>query len=157
MLAYRVQKAQHVATCLTGEGARLYGGRWNPPGVALVYAAATPELAFLETLVHLDGMPLNRLPPYVLVTLALPDEIVEVVPLTDLPSGWDHTPFPPVVPSFLLPRLSPAYPVLAFAVPSVVLPTSPSRNILLNPSHPRMGLVMIQGVLPIRFDERLRS
>lgn len=88
MLVYRIQKAQHAATCLTCEGARLYGGRWNRPGVALVYAAATPELALLETLVHLDGTPLSRLPPYVLVTLALPDDAVEVIAPTDLPVEW---------------------------------------------------------------------
>ena len=37
---------------LTGHGSRLFGGRWNPVGVALVYASLTPETAMAETLAH---------------------------------------------------------------------------------------------------------
>jgi RES domain-containing protein len=39
---------------LNGEGARLYGGRYNPRGVPAVYAAESISLASLEVLVHLD-------------------------------------------------------------------------------------------------------
>ncbi|NQT41230.1 MAG: RES family NAD+ phosphorylase [Planctomycetes bacterium] len=35
---------------LTGEGSRRCGGRWNPPGLAAVYASLTPETAMAETL-----------------------------------------------------------------------------------------------------------
>ncbi len=35
-----------------GEGARLYGGRWNSPGIPLVYAATHVSLALLEQFVH---------------------------------------------------------------------------------------------------------
>ena len=157
MLVYRIQKRQHADACLTGEGARRYGGRWNPPGTPLVYAAATPELALLETLVHLDGTPLRKLPPYVQITLELPGNAVETIPLNELPDGWDRAVFPLALPRFLLPRLRPDYPALAFAVPSVVLASSPSRNILINPLHPRSSEVMIQSIAALEFDERLRG
>ena len=39
---------------LSGEGARLYGGRWNSPGRPLVCAAETAALPVLEVRVHLD-------------------------------------------------------------------------------------------------------
>jgi RES domain-containing protein len=39
-------------TGLDGEGARLYGGRWNSEGTALVYAATQLSLAIIEVLVH---------------------------------------------------------------------------------------------------------
>ena len=39
---------------LSGEGARLYGGRWNFPGRPVVYAAEAAALAVLEVRVHLD-------------------------------------------------------------------------------------------------------
>jgi RES domain-containing protein len=39
-------------TGLDGEGARLYGGRWNSEGTALVYAATRLSLAVIEVLVH---------------------------------------------------------------------------------------------------------
>lgn len=140
---------------LSGESARLYGGRWNPEGVPLVYTAASPELALLETLVHLDGTPLSDLPPNVLVTLALPDNALETIAEADLPPGWHTQPAPDAIARFLLPRLQPTNPYLGFAVPSSVL-ASPTRNILLNPLHPLMPQVQVVSVTPLAFDGRLR-
>ena len=154
-LVYRIQKRQFVDTVLTGEGARLNGGRWNPPGTALLYTSATPELALLETLVHLDGTPIRDLPPFVRVTIELPDAIETVEP-SDLPTDWDSLKFPDTLPYFLLSKLVPTYPALAFSVPSVILNRSPSRNILINPLHPLMSQVKIVEVLPHEFDQRLR-
>jgi RES domain-containing protein len=50
---YRLVRAERAADALSGEGARLYGGRWNPPGTAVVYASESRALAVLETFVHL--------------------------------------------------------------------------------------------------------
>lgn len=156
LLAYRVQKRRHLDTALTGEGARRTGGRWNPVDVPLVYASTSPELAFLETMVHLDGTPLADLPPFVLLTLELPADAVVEIRQVDLPGGWDQHPYPDLVPQFLRPRLRPTDPALAFTVPSVVLPGSPTRNVLLNPLHPRLGEVRLLATQPLVFDERLR-
>jgi RES domain-containing protein len=156
LLAYRIQKLKHLDTALTGEGARRTGGRWNPVDVPLIYASASPELAFLENMVHLDGTPLADLPPFVLLTLELPADMVESIALHDLPAGWDQRPYPNAVPEFLLARLRPTDPMLAFAVPSVVLTGSPTRNLLINPLHPRLTEVRVLGHQPVVFDERLR-
>ena len=155
-LVYRIQKARFVATMLSGEGARLYGGRWNPEGVPLVYTSASLELALLETLVHLDGTPLSDLPPFVQVTIALPDNAVETIPQTELPPDWHQQPAPDELARFLLPRLRPDYPFLGFAVPSVVVAGSPTRNVLLNPLHPLMTQVEVVATEPLVFDGRLR-
>ena len=37
---------------LNGEGSKRFGARWNPAGVAVVYASITPETAMAETLAH---------------------------------------------------------------------------------------------------------
>jgi len=37
--SWRILKSAHAATAFDGEGARLYGGRWNSPGTAVVYTA----------------------------------------------------------------------------------------------------------------------
>ena len=153
---YRIQKWQFVDSLTTGEGARLYGGRWNPVGTPLVYTSGTPELALLEVLVHLEGTPLHDLPPYVLVTLALPDGLVETIAEADLPAGWNEQPVPDHVSRFLLPRLRPDDPALAFAVPSVILPESPTRNVLLNANHSHIAKVEIVSAVAFDFDGRLR-
>jgi RES domain-containing protein len=46
--AYRIHKTRYAGD--SGEGARRYGGRWNPTGVAVIYAASHVSLAALDTL-----------------------------------------------------------------------------------------------------------
>ena len=35
---------------VTGDGSKLHGARWNPKGIAVVYAADSPETAMAESL-----------------------------------------------------------------------------------------------------------
>ncbi|RIV18638.1 RES domain-containing protein [Fibrisoma montanum] len=155
-LVYRIQKKQFVDSVLTGEGARLNGGRWNPPGTPLLYTSTTPELALLETLVHLDGTPIRDLPPFVRISIEVPDAIEELL-IAELPTGWNALKYPETLPFHLLPKLSSGYPALGFSLPSVVVKDSPSRNVLINPLHPLMSQVKIVDVLAHAFDERLHK
>src|SRR5450830_1170676 len=54
---WRLVKTVYQPTAWDGEGARRYGGRWNSPGAAVVYAAEHLSLACLEVLVavHREG------------------------------------------------------------------------------------------------------
>src|ERR1035438_4809132 len=52
MTSYRVVRRRYAD--LSGSGARLYGGRHNPPGIAAVYSSQSIALAVLEVLVHID-------------------------------------------------------------------------------------------------------
>ena len=54
MTAWRIAKQKHQSTGLSGEGARIYGGRWNPIGTPVIYAAESLSLATLEIIVHLE-------------------------------------------------------------------------------------------------------
>jgi len=49
---WRIVRRDHAG--LDGEGARLYGARWNSPATAVLYAASHLSLAALEYLVHVD-------------------------------------------------------------------------------------------------------
>lgn len=155
MRVFRIQNRRYAASLLDGEGARLNGGRWNPVGTPLVYTSTTPELAVLEVMVHADGTPLQDLPPQVQVELDVPDEAIEFIAAADLPAGWGHPVPPNGLAQFLLPRLAGGCPFLGFALPSAVMPNSPSRNVLLNPQHPLMGRVRLIETLEHRFDGRL--
>jgi RES domain-containing protein len=58
MLIYRLHRSVRTAGDYTG--AVLAGGRWNPPGTAMLYATQHLSLACLEVFVHLDKA---QLPP----------------------------------------------------------------------------------------------
>src|SRR3954469_18735576 len=88
--AWRIVKEKHAAIAFSGEGARLYGGRWNSTGTSLVYTSGTKALAALESLVHLN-------PPVIFKYIAIPiefdDSVLEKV--TSLPPDWTDEPPPP--------------------------------------------------------------
>jgi RES domain-containing protein len=42
----------NVHDLLSGEGSRIHGGRWNPKGIAAVYASLSPETAMMESVAH---------------------------------------------------------------------------------------------------------
>ena len=83
---YRLIKERFITMPLSAEGAQRLGGRWNPPGVGILYTSAKPELTLLEQIVHLRSLPHNDLPKLVLLTLILP-ETPRLTDLLDLPSG----------------------------------------------------------------------
>jgi RES domain-containing protein len=130
---------------LSGEGARLVGGRCNSPGRPLVYTSESLALCLAECLVHIPG----RLPTdYVAFTLSIPDDSVEIAGV-----GVD-----PVSPLGITRTFGDAWlaeaRTVALRVPSAVLPDS--YNVLLNPQHPRAGEVRVVSQQPFRFDPRLR-
>jgi RES domain-containing protein len=82
---YRIARAP--CADLSGEGARLAGGRWNHPGTAAVYAAENRAFAVLEALVHTT--PRRISPDLVLLTIAIPDTVARTTWTEDeLPPGW---------------------------------------------------------------------
>jgi len=54
MRFWRLCRRRFAADTATGEGARLYGGRWNSRGVRVVYASTSLALAAVETFVNLE-------------------------------------------------------------------------------------------------------
>jgi RES domain-containing protein len=76
--AYRIADRRYPI--FSGTGARLLGGRWNSPGVEVIYCAETFAGAILEVLVHAG---LGRIPSnHACVEIEIPDELkVEVVSL----------------------------------------------------------------------------
>lgn len=53
MKVYRIAKKDFVGD-LTGEGARLFGGRWNKKGMRVLYTSKSRSLATVEYLVHVS-------------------------------------------------------------------------------------------------------
>ena len=156
MNVYRIQKDKHRDTILTGEGARLNGGRWNLAGHPLVYTSSSMEWALLETTVHFDGTPPFDIPPYILVTIELPDSLVIYLDSESLPTDWQlYDDYPAEELDAFLQEAFRQTGSLALAVPSVIIPQSVGRNILLNPLDPKMNEVKIVDIRPYVIDPRL--
>ena len=150
MVVFRIARKSFVRD-LSGEGARLYGGRWNPKGIGLVYAAESRALAVLEYYVHVDPAFLPA--DLALASILIPDNAPKKeIRIDDLPRDWRRYPAP-----IELARLggewARAKETLLLFVPSVVVPRE--RNILLNSAHPGMSNVSVVDIEDYSFDARL--
>ena len=148
--AWRIVKKQHAARAFDGEGARIYGGRWNSPGVPVVYVASTRALAVLEMAVHLDRSRL--LASFVLIPCEFEERLVIVVDPGALPPQWRRDPAPPELARigdlWVRQRQS-----AVLEVPSAVI--EEERNFLLNPRHRQFSKISIGGPESFEFDPRL--
>lgn len=142
MLVYRICKAEFAQ--LDGEGARLFGGRWNSPGLSAVYTSTHLSLAALELLVHVDfeNLPLDlvwlkiEIAPKVSKTTFLEFKAPNETISTAFGDAWLKS-----------------NSELCLEVPSAVL--SVEGNIILNPRHAEMGEVRLLETNKFEFDERL--
>lgn len=150
MFGYRIAKTTHIRD-LTGIGARLYGGRWNHKGTALIYASQTRSLATVEFLVHLS---LPQTPTDVsMATIEIPDDVrPEAIVLGSLPSNWRTYPAPPEL-ADLGTAWAQAKRSLLLRVPSAVV--EHEFNILINPAHPDMPRVSLVDVKKVTINGRL--
>lgn len=131
------------------EDTRRMGGRWNPPGLPLLYAGATVELAVLEALAHREDGDAELS----LVSVDIPDDAdLRILTRDDLPGGWDVVPHGPstqaIGRAWLESRSS-----LVLKVPSVL--ATEGWNVLVNPQHPRYEDVKFEVVRSFCFDKRL--
>lgn len=148
---WRITRRRHAERAFDGEGARLYGGRWNHPGVAVVYTSATLSLAALEYFVQLD--PDAAPSDLVAVAAELPAGLsMNVLEPADLPAGWRA--YPAVE---ALRDLGTAWvragETAALSVPSAVIPRE--RNLLLNPAHADLGALRALPPELFSFDPRI--
>ena len=150
MKAYRLVKARHAAEAFNGEGARLYGGRWNAVGTPMVYAAQSRALAAMETLIHTSGA--DRRIQYVMFEIDIPDRLARTFDRDDLPPDWQSLSPPAslqaIGSAWQASRESPA-----LLVPSVMI--QEEYCILLNPEHPDTQAIQVHYPMRFEFDGRL--
>lgn len=150
MRAWRICDARY-ASDLSGSGAAIYGGRWNPIGLPAVYASMDPATAALETFAHLGNHDRQQ---RVLVCLQLPDQdaLYTALDPASLPLGWDALPSGPASME-IGERFLDAGEHLGLWVPSILVPEN--RNIVLNPRHPAFAQVQLGPTRSFSFDARL--
>ena len=148
--AWRLVKTRYLARAFDGEGARRYGGRWNRPGVPVVYVAESLALAALEVLVHTQNR--HMLSAYSAVPVRFDEKLVHALPSSALPEGWAASPLQ-VAAQALGDAWVEAGKTAVLSVPSAVVEAE--RIFLLNPAHPAFRRIHIGKPKPFAFDERL--
>jgi RES domain-containing protein len=151
MLVYRISQTKYIND-LSGEGARRYGGRWNRPGVPVLYTAQHLSLAVLELIVHFNAKDALML-PYSYISIDIPND--KLIKLQDtifqfenieannenLWKTLDHY--------FLNGK------TLGLIVPSIVIPIE--YNVILNPLHMEYSSIKVIETARLNLDERLAS
>lgn len=148
--AWRIVKTRFSTDAFNGEGARLYGGRWNSVGIAMVYIAGSKSLATLELLVHLDSS--ARLPNYSICPVRFDDALVEVIDPSVLPRDWRQSP-PPTSLQMIGDDWISRQSSVVLSVPSAVVPDE--KNYLINPVHKDFKKLRIGIMEPFSLDSRL--
>ncbi|MFD2574560.1 RES family NAD+ phosphorylase [Spirosoma soli] len=150
LTVYRTVKAKYSDQSLATEGARLFGGRWNPKGFPLLYTTSSPALALVESLVHQPRVKYEKLPKLLLFTLRIPDEVT-TYPVETLPAYWHEESYERT--QWLLREWLSNPTTLVAAVPSVVVPMS--YNYLIHPAHARFKEIDVVKQEPFPVERRL--
>ncbi|NRB25352.1 RES family NAD+ phosphorylase [Shewanella sp.] len=149
--AYRIMKKKWAGNAFDGEGARLYGGRWNSRGQSCVYLAGSESLAILEILVHLDNA--KQINHYALFAVELDEKDIMLLDHDSLPHNWQEDPAPADTADLGDEWLN-SQSSLALCVPSSIV--TRERNFLLNVDHPAFDSMMNTKVeLEFSMDTRL--
>ncbi len=150
---YRAVRHKYADQPLDTTGTWLYGGRWNPPGVGILYTAEHAALALVEILVHMPQVPYAELPTFRLFTLDIPDDCLRIVSVNELPPYWQddsYTRSQTIVDKWLKQP-----DVLAIGVPSSVMPSG--INYLLHSAHTAYQTIRIVEEKALLIDPRLWS
>ncbi|MCK5906345.1 MAG: RES family NAD+ phosphorylase [Flavobacteriales bacterium] len=145
---FRIANSRHVDD-LSGEGAYLFGGRWNSEGVKMLYTSESSSLSILEVLAYVSNKTFAKKE---IVTIDVPSDSIREIPVDVLADGWDNIPaseYTKAIGDAWVKSLE----SLILIVPSVINPRE--RNILINPLHPRFSEVRIITKEVFSFDRRL--
>ncbi len=147
MVCFRICSSRHPAN--DGEGSRLYGGRWNHKGTAVLYAAASIALCALEVLVNSEELAND----YVYTLIDIPDEVsIKSWDAANLPPQWDSAVATNETKDLGTKWARDAQ-TAVLILPSAVIPLE--QNFLLNPAHPDFKKIRFELPIPFAFDRRL--
>lgn len=151
MLVYRIGRTKY-ANDLTGEGARLNGGRWNNKLTPCVYTSGSRSLAVLEYTVNVD---INDIPRALsITTIEIADTDILELTIANLPGDWRASPASGSTKDFGTDLLKQArYSVIK--IPSVIIPAE--YNYLLNPLHKKSSSFKIKNVEDFIYDVRIKN
>jgi len=147
---FRIGKTKYIND-FSGEGSRLFGGRWNKMGDPVIYFSEHLSLSLLEIIVHVDygKLPLN----YSFVEVEIPDTSIKIIKSVDfIKPKWRTEEAASQLQLFGSNWLK-KQESLAMQVPSAIL--EKENNILVNPLHKDFKKLKIIEISKMDFDPRL--
>lgn len=147
MKIYRLTKPQY-ASDLSGNGAKINGGRWNLEGTPCVYAGSTRAICVLEFAVHVDreDVPKNLS----LVEIEVPNHSILKLTAKNLPTNWLEQQISQGIGTQMLSENK----YLIIQIPSIIIPKE--FNFLINPNHSDFHKVVIKNIDIFKLDERIK-
>ena len=148
MIVYRFASEQYKED-ISGNGAGLFGGRWNSKGRPVLYTSNHISLSVLELLVHNKNYTSYKDPW--LISISIPDTIIPVITHAEkLSAAWDSRPeYTQWMGDMFLNENS----SLILQVPSSIIPQE--NNFLLNPLHKQFKKIKIINTTLFELDKRL--
>src|SRR5476651_190456 len=129
MIIYRFSHPKFAGE-LSGTGARLKGGRWNPAGIPVIYASESISLALLEVLAN--ALTLTEIQLMQLMEINIPDNTGDhAIKLQQLKKNW-HLDFEYT--QWMGKEVLNARGSLLVQCPSAII--QKEKNYLINPLHP---------------------
>lgn len=133
---------------ISGQGAKIYGGRWNPVGIGVVYMSEFISLSILEILVQADKY--TSPDSYTLLSIQVPENSVVDLDIKNLKIDWqNHIEYTRAIGEEFLK----ANEALVLKVPSAIVPQE--HNFLINPLHKDFKKVKIVNSELLELDKRL--
>jgi RES domain-containing protein len=151
VVGWRIVKEKHASTAFSGEGARIFEGRWNWAGVRMVYCSENLALAALEILAH--TRPVTMRDKFRAFRVSWDEAIMVIIDLKKLPKGWNSQP-PTAASKNIGDEWIKAGRFAILALPSVLVPLE--KTFLLNPKHPDFRRIKIKDAGNFVLDPRLK-
>ncbi len=150
MLLYRFCKTEFLKD-ISGNGAKLFGGRWNSKGLPLLYTSESVSLALLEFLSNVSNN--IYLGKTGFVILDVPKNIaINEIKQNDLPKNWKQYPA-----TESLRKIGDEWikenKYLLSKVPSSIVDIE--SNYLINPIHKDFNKIKVLAIKPYDIDKRL--
>lgn len=150
MLVYRVGKTKH-ANDLSGEGAKINGGRWNHKTFACLYTSESRALSLLEYTVNINIEDIPR--ALSITTIEIPDDEIFKIDEASLPGNWKIVPAPTSTKDFGTHLLRTSKKAI-IKIPSSVI--TEEYNYILNPIRIKNKGFKIVEIRDLAYDVRIK-
>jgi RES domain-containing protein len=135
----------------SGEGARLFGQRWNPPGLSVIYTGTSFAVCLVEILVHAN----RKSPPTAarFIEAIVPDDVSREEFDPAALTNWDDPHDVSDTQAFGRDWFHSERSALLF-VPAVVT-AGRDTNVIVNPGHPDAARITVGPEMPVALERRL--